>query len=74
MKHIFDKSAFEHADEHANQNGYYEENLDECYEFGGTSADKHSKKTLLQDFIEAIPFLAIMLLFCIVVFWYSFNK
>lgn len=71
MKHIFDNSALERGDE--NFDGYYEENLDECYEFGGTSADKHTKKSLLHDFIEAIPFLVLMAAFCLGVFWYSFN-
>lgn len=74
MKHIFDNSAFERDEENKNLDGYYEENLDECYEFGGTSADKRNKKTLLQDFIEAMPFLAVMLLFCIGVFWFCFNR
>lgn len=72
MKHIFDNSAFEREEE--NLRDYYEVNEDECYEFGGTSEDKHSKKSLLQHFIEAMPFLIVIVVFCIGVFWFSFNK
>lgn len=74
MKHIFDKSAFEHEEEHESLHDYHEENLDECYEFGGTDEDKRGKKSLRQDLIDALPFLLIVAAFCTVVIYYSFNK
>lgn len=73
MKHLFDKSAFEHEEEHESLRDYHEENLDECYEFGGTNDDKRSKKSLLQDLIEALPFLLIVAAFCTVVTYYGFS-
>ena len=74
MNHIFDKSAFEQEEGRKNLSDYYEENLDECYEFGGVDYDKSSKKSLMQDFIDALPYLLLMGAFCVGVIYWAFNR
>jgi len=72
---IIDDSCLEQEQEHKNLKGYYEYNEDECYEFGGTSKDRKSrkKKSLWEELKEAFPFLVLMLLFCLGVCYYAFN-
>ena len=50
-------------------------NEDECYEFGGTEEDRknHPNKSLWREFCEAFPFLVIIILFCVGVFWLCFK-
>ena len=74
MNHIFDKSAFEQEEGRKNLSDYYEENLDKCYEFGGNDEDKRGKKSLMQDFIDALPYLLLMGAFCVGVIYWAFNR
>lgn len=70
---IFDDSAFEIDEEEWEDRcpGCIEESDCDDDDFGG-HGNTGRKKSLKEDFIEALPYLFIMLLFMAGVVWYSF--